>query len=40
MDPVTFLTLLVAAIIVLSAYFLFNGVPSLPRDRSRRNPRR
>ena len=40
MDPVTLLTLVVAVIIVLSAYFLFNGVPSLGKDRNKRPPHR
>ena len=40
MDPVTFLTLVVAVIIVHSAYFLFHGAPSFDKDRNRRPPRR
>jgi hypothetical protein len=39
-DPVTVLTLIVAIIIVVSAYLLFNDLPGVLKGDSRRSPRR
>ena len=36
MDLPSFLALIVAALIMLSGYFLFNDVPSIGRTRNRR----